>query len=262
MRLYFNVYKQLIRINFHYLTEYRANLINYALSSTAWTVFSFASVFLLTQQTSELFGMKREEVWLMTTMYSIVVGIFHLFFSKNFERFSELIYSGQLDTLLLKPLDGQFLVSFWRINFATLVRLTMGILASLWVVVTYHLPVTVWSFAATAVIILISVSLLYALWLLVTTCIIWSPRMANLVEIMYTISGMSRYPRRMYENTLGNFVIALVPVVILLITPVHALIGQITVPELALLFVLAVTFNIAARKFFLFALRFYTSVNA
>jgi ABC-2 type transport system permease protein len=262
MNQYIRVYKELIRINFRYLVEYRANLFNYALSSIVWTLFSFVSIFLLTQQTTELFGLKREELWLMTTLYSVLVGIFHLFFSKNFERFSDLIYLGQLDSLLTKPLDSQFLVSFWRINFATMFRLLSGVIGSVWIVVTYHIPITATALIFGILLIPISVSILYSIWLLVTTCIVWSPRMSNLVEILYTITGMTRYPKNMYEQTLGNFVIAIFPIIVLITIPVHTLLGLVTAVEIGQLIFLAIALNLIARYFFLYSLRFYTGASA
>ena len=56
----------------------------------------------------------------------IVVGIFHMFFSINMRRLSRIIRWGELDLILTKPLDSQFAVSFWLIDYTMILRIIMA----------------------------------------------------------------------------------------------------------------------------------------
>ena len=50
------------------------------------------------------------------------------FFMPNAEEFSELIRLGKLDFALVKPIDTQFLISFHRVNWASLGNFLFGLL--------------------------------------------------------------------------------------------------------------------------------------
>src|SRR3989344_7547774 len=109
MKRYFRIYKQLCIISLSELLAYRGNFLNSLISSLVWGAFSIVSILLLTAKTKSVFGWTREEIILLTCSYSMLIGIFHLVFSRNFEYFSRIMDLGQLDTFLLKPLDSQFL---------------------------------------------------------------------------------------------------------------------------------------------------------
>src|SRR5574341_269965 len=126
MKSYLGLYKTLLHLNAENLLASRANFTTNVISSVSWGLFSIFSIMLITGQANAIFGWRREEILLLTAIYSILIGVFHMLFSKNFERFSNLIYYGQLDGLLVKPVDSQFLVSFWLVNYTSIFRIVLG----------------------------------------------------------------------------------------------------------------------------------------
>src|SRR3972149_8688112 len=90
MGKYVRIYRDLLRLNLSSLVAYRSNFVNSVVSSTAWGVFSLVSIVLLTYRVQSVFGWTREEILLLTGVYSVVIGVFHTLFSRNFVRFSRL----------------------------------------------------------------------------------------------------------------------------------------------------------------------------
>src|SRR3989344_7678647 len=127
MNHYLHIYKTLLKINLVALLTYRGNFVSSVFSSILWATFGLFLISLLTLRVPMVYGWNREELFMLMLGYNIIVGVFHSLFSRNFERFSQIIHYGELDTLLLKPIDSQFLLSFWLFNYASLSRIVIGI---------------------------------------------------------------------------------------------------------------------------------------
>jgi len=262
MGRYIRIYRELLRLNLSALLAYRSNFVNSVVASIAWGVFSLISIILLTYRTQSVFGWTREEILLLTGAYSVLIGIFHTLFSRNFERFSRLVLYGQLDAVLVKPVDTQFLVSFWLVNYAGLFRVIVGAAFIIYLLhaLTITIPVSVG--AVFLLFLIAGVLLLYSVWFLAATLTIWFPRLTNIVDVMYTVSGISRLPREMYQQLSWYIFLFLLPLTFIVITPVRALIGNVTPTDSIGLVSFAFILFFLSRKFWQFALRFYTSASS
>ena len=79
MKKYVNIYKRLLSMNASVLLAYRGNFMNSVLASLLWCAFSFVSILLLTSRSPDVFGWTRDQLMLLTAMYSVVVGVVHIF---------------------------------------------------------------------------------------------------------------------------------------------------------------------------------------
>jgi ABC-2 type transport system permease protein len=104
--------------------------------------------------------------------------------------------------------------------------------------------------------------LLYSAWFIASTVTIWFPRLTNIVDVMYTVSGMSRLPREMYQQLAWYVFLFLMPLTFVIVTPTRALIGKLTLVDDIGIVSFAVVFFLLSRKFWHYALRFYTSASS
>src|SRR5256885_10895077 len=103
---YIALYAHLIRLNFIRTIAYRLNFINGTIASIFWAIFSIVAIYILTSRSSFVFGWSRQELFILIGVFNILVGgIFRMLFANNFERFAHIIRFGELDALLLKPVD-------------------------------------------------------------------------------------------------------------------------------------------------------------
>ena len=72
-------------------------------------------------------GWTENEFFIFLGTVWIINAIVQTFFMPNAQEFSELIRTGNLDFALLKPIDTQFLVSFPRMNWASLANFFLGV---------------------------------------------------------------------------------------------------------------------------------------
>lgn len=262
MKRYLSIYWALIKINFSLLFTYRANLYNSILISLGWGIVSLSSIFLLTSQITHVYGWTREELYLLTGFYSIIVGISHMLFSSGFERFARTISLGKLDTYLLSPIDTQLYFSLKEFRPVSLLRVLLGIIFTSYIIGILHISFSVYMIVSSSILIFSGVLLLYSLWFLVVTFMIWNPNLSNLIDFLYNFNNLGRYPPSLIIYTKNIVLFLLIPFTLIGSVPARFILGKATLLELSGLVGCSVGLFILSRYFWKFALRFYTSASS
>lgn len=262
MRRYFRVYKKLMELNLATLTAYRSNFVNSVVSSIVWGLFTVFSVILLTNRVDSLFGWSRDEIILLTCVFNIILGIFHLLFSRNFEYFSRIVHLGQLDTFLLKPVDAQFLLSTRYINYTSIIRIFFGIGLTCYFLRERLFAIQLIDIVLFLLFSICGIVLLYSIWYMVTTVTIWFSRLNNIVDVLFTMSSITRYPPEMYREFSIYVFAFLFPLILIITTPTKFLLGRPDASSVFSLIILSIVFFVASRKFWRFALRSYSSASS
>lgn len=262
MKRYFSVYRMLLRMNFSMLVGYRENFYNSLLASLAWGSFSLYSIVLLTSKSSMIFGWKREEMLLLNGVYGIIISLFHMQFSKNFERFSEIIHMGQLDSILVKPMDSQFLVSFWLFGYASISRTIIATGYTVYVASMMHIPFSLSRIAGFMTLAVLGLVTLYSIWFIIITFTVWFTRLHNLTELMFTITGAARYPQEIMRQMNQYIFLFLFPITLIITLPTKAYLNRLGSGEFVAIGILSGVLFVSSRAFWRFALRSYTSASS
>ena len=104
--------------------------------------------------------------------------------------------------------------------------------------------------------------ILYSLWFLIAATSIWFVKTWNATEVLRALLASGRYPLSAYPPALRLLFTLVLPVAFLTTVPAQVLLGQAAMPILLAGLALALLFFAAARAFWLFALRFYTSASS
>ena len=109
---------------------FRGNFLLDAISSLAWVfpnVILYLQVFRFTNSIGEHTGWERYPFYVFFATGLVMNALVQTFFMTNIDELTELIRTGELDFVLLKPLDTQFLVSFRRVDWSSLTNLVAGL---------------------------------------------------------------------------------------------------------------------------------------
>lgn len=262
MKRYWQIYKSFFRFSFSNFVTFRAYAINSIVSTVGWGAFQFIWIQLLTAQTKSAFGWSKDELVILAILYIVIIGIFHFLFTRNFDRFSTIIDRGELDFLLLKPVDSQFMATCFFLNFSNLLRSALGI-GLLIVYVNYrHIMITAVGVAGFVVFALFGIMLLYSLWLFYSTILIWFPRLTNIIDFLYTINGIARYPVEMIMELRNFLILFLLPFAITIATPAKVLVRGALEGEVWGLLAISIAMFAFTRSLWKFALRHYTSASS
>ncbi len=190
--------------------SFRSNFLIECVSSMSWIVMNVGFYILIFEFTNSIgsatgWGMYEYFVFLSTTIF--VNSIVQAFFMPNAQEFSELIRTGGLDFVLLKPMDPQFLVSFQRVSWSQLVNLFAGSLIltfSLWNLTTREidpLVIKLYMVLLYPFYILCGVTILYSLMISLAATSIWLGRNQTLYNFWFYITNFSRYPMEIYQGS-------------------------------------------------------------
>lgn len=262
MKKYARIYWILLKINFANLFAYRANFYNSIIITIGWGVISILSMILMTFKTSSVYGWQREELFLLGGIYSMAIGIFHMLFSSGFEKFSRIISLGELDSYLIKPIDTPFFLSARVFRPISFLRILIGFFFTLYVLSILHVTLTIVSFLFFVIFIFCGVCILYSLWFLVITITVWKPNLSNLIDFLYQISNLGRYPPSMLIYTKNIVVFILIPLTLVSSVPARFVLGRISPAEIGAMIACALGLFIASRLFWKFALKHYSSASS
>ncbi len=262
MKRYLGIYKSLLKINFVAITTYRANFINSLISALIWAIFVYVQMVLIFGRTRAVFGWNQKELILLTVVYGLVVGIFHFLFARSFERFSRLMAWSNFDAVLLKPVDSQFSLSFWEINYAAISRVVMGIVLLIYLLLGLSFQFQLINVLLFTTLILTGVLILYSIWVIGATFIIFVPELTNILDLLYTINGFSRFPPQMYKAFSPILFFLALPVVYIASAPLKVIIGKADFTDIISLVVIAAIFLIFSRAFWIFGMKHYVSSSS
>ena len=106
------------------------------------------------------------------------------------------------------------------------------------------------------------IAILYSIWFIVCTLIIWFPRLSNLVDLLYNLNGLARFPPEMIYGLKNFFLLFLIPFTLTIALPTKVLFNRVLNGEIILLTAISFVLFWLSRKFWKFALRYYTSASS
>ena len=199
--------------------------------------------------------------------YFALNGLLETLFLENCNEFANLVRSGDLDFLLLKPVDEQFLVSCRRVDWSTFPNVLMGLgvmLLALWQMQWQPDPGRLVAFGAMFG---CGVLLSYSFMIVLTAVSVWLVRNQSLMEMWWLFSSLARYPREIFSRVgwaepIGFFFTFLLPILLVVNVPAQAMVRVLDWRLVA--FTLAATVGglASSRWFFLKALRSYRSASS
>lgn len=262
MKKYFAVLMLLWKLNLASLFAYRANFINSFLINFGWGVVSITQIVILTNRTNNVYGWSRYELYILAGIYSVVIGLFHMFFSSNFERFARIMHRGDMDGYLIKPIDPQFLLTCTLLRPLHFFRILLGIGFIIFVLRLLHITTSLIDITGFVLFVIGGVAILYSFWMLVITLTVWFTNLSNLSDMLYNVSNISRYPSALLLKTGNILLFILIPLTLISAVPGQVLIHKVSSIEMVGVVFFATTLFFIARKFFLYALRSYASASS
>ena len=186
---------------------FRVNFVIESITSLAWMGMNLGYYLLVFQFTPSIgedtgWGQYQFLVFLSTTLF--VNSAVQMFFMPNFEEFSELIRTGNLDFALLKPIDTQFLISLNKVHWSSVSVFVFGAIlmtVSLSKLAYWPTPIQV---ALYPLYVVCGVAIFYSLMISLASTSVWLGRNQTLYEFWFYITNFSRYPMEIYRGTIGS----------------------------------------------------------
>jgi ABC-2 type transport system permease protein len=229
----------------------------------------------------------REEYFAFMATGMIINALVETFFMPNCAHFSELIRTGDLDFVLLKPIDTQFLISFEKVDLAMLnqVLLAGALLGySLWSLDARGAlpPIGPVEIATYVLLLGTGVAFFYSLMIVLASTSVWFGRNQGLYDFWFYVTAFARYPRSIYgrpdgrsagrvsvdEWTAGDVLqfsfTYIIPILVVVTVPARVLLSKALEPSwlTAVAICAAVGGLFISRRVFQWSLRWYRSASS
>ncbi len=191
----------------------------------------------------------------------VVDALFVIFLYPSLEILTDRVVKGDLDFLLAKPVSSQFLVSFERMNIATIANLFMGIGWLIWSL--QGLPQVTWLQVLWFLALIPSALMIgYTFrFVLAATSVIFV-RADNLQFLWWSIHRFGMRPDSIYKRSLRLVLMTVLPVVLIFSVPTRALLDQASLSLLLWTLFLGPFFLFLSMKYWHFCLRRYSSASS
>lgn len=259
MKRYFRLYWSIVIINLQRMIAFRSNFYWGIITTLSWTFLSVVTIGIYAGQSLTLAGWTRPELYSLAGVFAIITGISYFMFLINFEDIAININKGLLDSILLKPVDSQFLASTKMTATHNIVRIIAGIL-----IVGFNIgKINIFSLLLFTLLLIAAISLLYSIWLLVVSLNFYSNKLSNVIGLLLTIfDEVGRTPSDTFRIASSWAFTFLLPFFMVVSFPVKALWNKLPLNIVAVTLVTAIFLFIISRKFWFYSLRRYESASS
>jgi len=273
---YFRVFLTFARNSLVRDMTFRGNFIIDSITSMAWMLLNLIFYLLIFHytdfigaNTAENPGWGRYEFFAFFATSLVINALLQAFFMTNVDELTDLIRTGGLDFILLKPIDTQFLISLRRVEWSSLSNLALGlVLLGYSFVHLAYIPEVV-QVVLYVLYVICGVAIYYSLMIALASSTVWMGRNQTLYDFWFYITTFSRYPMEIYTGPWGqplrSFFTFIIPVLVVVNVPARMLVRLLEKQNwpLAGFTILAAAASVAASRWvFQLALANYRSASS
>lgn len=261
MKKYLRLFGKILQYSLAREIVFRSNFFLKVILNIFWYAVLFGMIEIIFFHTDELGGWNKTQIFLLFLTWIILEDVFRLFFQENLARLPILINNGELDLLLTKPINHQFLLSMRTIKVYALTDLVVDICLFLLFAV-FWLNFTFLNFLLFIFLLFLGVTLLYSFTLIVVSSSFWFLGIENVIELWHQLTALGRFPAKLYPPFIRLIGLTVIPFAVITNFPPQALVGELPLNSFLYAIILSIIFFLLASLFFRFACRHYASASS
>lgn len=235
-------------------------------SELCWVFLLLVFVNVIFSNTPDVRGWNRNQYLFLMGTHMIVTSLFEALFFGNCWRISRLVRSGDLDFVLLRPANAQFLLSLERIDFSPLANLPVGVGLCIFALVQQDVSVSVAQVGLFVLLIGAGVLLLYSLLFMFAMTSVWLIRQTGIDHLWFYAVSLARYPAEIYRPFAGGVLwftlVFIIPVLMVSNLPANVMVRTFDPYLIGHLLGITVVMLLLSSVFFRFAMRWYRSASS
>jgi ABC-2 type transport system permease protein len=198
-----------------------------------WLGMQWIFIAVLYGQTSAIVGWDKWQMIALLGTNHIINQVFEGLFFDNCMQLTDQIRKGELDFVLVKPMNTQFLVSFRQSDYASFANAFLGV-GIIWFALSHMSAHAGWAGLVWFTLLALNgVAILYAMVFTLSALTFWIGRANNLFEFYWQLGQFSRYPAEIYRWLLRMALLTVLPMLVITNFPATALFRPLSLPLLA-----------------------------
>ena len=248
---------------------FRSNFLITLVTRGFWFAVQVLLFDLIYQKVEFINDWSREEYFLFMATGMLVNAVVEAFFMPNCAQFSELIRTGGLDFVLLKPIDTQFLVSFEKMDLAQMTQVLLSGALLGYALVQLGRPISLLQVGLFLLLVAAAVTFFYSLMIALASSSIFLGRNQSLLDFWFYVTVFARYPGSIYSGSPSGELIRfafsyVLPILLAVTVPARIIGGMVIDPGWLTAFTLLAGLGslLASRAVFRWSLRYYRSASS
>ena len=262
LRKYLKVYTKFLHTSLASEFEYKTNILIDLVTAILSLIGSIFLLSIFFQNKSSIGGWEFEQALVIQGIYTILNGITNTWFNPNLTEIVKHIREGTLDFVLLKPIDSQFFISLKRISPSGFLEIILGFCLLLYCLRINQININLSFLILCIFTIICSIGILYSLWFFISTTTIWFVKTWNATEVLRSFLYIGRFPLDSFSFSLRIFFSVFIPITFITTIPSEVFLGISQIWKILLEVIVASVFILSSRKFWLFALKYYSSASS
>jgi ABC-2 type transport system permease protein len=242
--------------------QFRANAFGTIVAGIVQVLVALIPVFLIYERTETINGWTRAEVIALTGLFQIGTGIIETFLQQNMNRITSLVVDGELDGVLLRPMSAQMYVTTRWISLASLSTIAIGVVLMVIGIQRAGFSPSPLDVVVAAAIFAVGIVLVTCFWSCLAYVVFWSTSVQSIAMLFADLWYGASVPVRFYPSVLRVLLTFVLPVAFVTSVPIDVLAGRAGMPELGTALALACGAVVLVRRWWRFALRFYSSASS
>ena len=259
---YFKVYAKFLHTSLASELEYKTNILIDLITAICSLVGSIFLLSIFFQNNGIIGGWEFEQALIIQGIYTILNGITNTWFNPNLTEIVKHIREGTLDFVLLKPIDSQFIISLKKINPSGFLEIILGLFLLFYCIRINQINLNLTFLTLSLIAIICSIFILYSLWFFISTTTIWFVKTWNATEVLRSFLYIGRFPLNSFSFSLRIFFSVFIPIAFITTIPSEVFLGLSELWKILLEVIVAMIFFFTSRRFWFFALKFYTSASS
>ena len=239
--------------------SFRGHFLVNVISELLWIALLLVFIRVIFTKTADICGWTEEQYLFLMGTHLLVTSLFETFFFDNCWRISQLVRTGDLDFVLVRPASAQFLLSFERIDFSPLANIPVGVALCVYALRVQGEPITGVQIALFVALLAGGVLILYALLFMFAVTSVWLIRQTGMESLWFYAVSLARYPAEIYRRFAGGALwfalVFVVPVLMVANLPANvmvrtfepAMVGYVLLSGFVLLAISSLVFRVALR---------------
>lgn len=231
MRSYWSLLWLELRTSLALAMQYRTDFVTDGFVEVFWTITALVPLFVVFRARPVVAGWTFGEALMVTGFFTLLQGVLEGAINPSMSLVVEQIRKGTFDFVLLKPKDAQFLVSTARVLPWRAVNLFTAAALFAYGFVELHRSPSPADVAVALVVLLASVGILYALWMLAVSLAFYVVRVDNLTVLFGAVFDAARWPASVFRGFFHVFFTFVIPLAVMTTFPADALLGRASLGE-------------------------------
>jgi ABC-2 type transport system permease protein len=222
---YLSIWGALFRTSFVADMEYRANIVMKVFTDILWYVAQLLTFWVLYQHTETLGGWHFNQLCVFMMLLFLVDGLYMILFSENMDQLPAKVVRGELDLLLAKPVDSQFMLSVQKLNTPYCVNILLVLVGFCWSLTQLEGGVPWARLPMLLVAIPAGLSVMYSSKLFFSASSIYYGNVSNLMMVWFQLYRLGTRPDVLYPPWLRYVVLGVIPMGFIASAPARMLVA-------------------------------------